>query len=260
MTDRMETPKIGGFDNVYFAQIKTDVAPALQMHQRAKLWDANDDWSNVTRHCLLETARVSILAELLGLSPAITQDLQLAAAAHDFFKRGEKKIAIARGLNGENYGLAGRGSTRALQHAGFPERVVRLSNAVGHTTIAETKVFLQKPTLADDDIAHLVMHYVDDYTVDDKPVTPAAEELGRVINDLDRRMDKNNANPRYQKMNEEGFREFGELSYEAQRETGHAVERRLAALLQERAEIVIDPLTLPEFIDGELQKKIAAVE
>jgi hypothetical protein len=101
------------------------------------------------------------------------------------------------------------------------------------------------------------MHYVDDYTINDRWVVPAEEGSHGLVNDLDRRVDKNEANPRYQKLNEEGRMVFrGETAYQAQRRVGHLVEQRLASLVKEKSGNDIRPERLPEMIDQMIRREI----
>lgn len=152
---------------------------------------------------------------------------------------------------------ASRIAQERVRNKGFNDRVVRLINAVGHSSLKEAEEILNKGSLTEENVAFLLMHYIDDYTINDQWARPAEIKAGIKINDLDRRMDKNEAHPRYTRLNQEGIKRFnGETSFQAQRRVGHAVERKIAALLQERTGQQIEPLDLPVFVDQQIMRKI----
>ena len=124
------------------------------------------------------------------------------------------------------------------------------------------KILGKQGPLSQKDIACLVLHYIDDYTRDVNwallaEVTPG----GKKINELDRRIDKNEANPNYKRFNEEGVGWFqeSETPFQLQRRIGHLVESKIAEIIKERSGQEIDPLDLPEFIDNEIRKKIESI-
>ncbi len=98
-----------------------------------------------------------------------------------------------------------------------------------------------------------IMHYMDDIVVNpniiDTTITMSSE--GERLNALDRRMQQNDTNPRYDNFNY-GWKEiYGETAFQTQRRVGHMVEAKLAKLLG-----VDDSLTLPSAIDAKIQKNI----
>jgi hypothetical protein len=246
----------------YFSHLAGSLKSAMRLHYEQGLWERTPegtrDWGNVTEHCLVEAARVGVMADQLGLQPETKRDLQLAAGLHDFYKKGEVQLMKARGLSWESYDEAGQKSTEIILAAGFSERVAYLASSVGHSTLNTTEALVTKPDLTEDDKAYLAMHYCDDYTVDAQWALPAeADGFGNRINDLDRRMDKNNANKRYEVINEAGREHFnGERSYDAQRRVGHLVEDRLAGLMGEQMGIAFDPIDLPVVIDNQIRADI----
>lgn len=247
----------------YFANTAVKVKSAFKMHKGEGLWERVDgkrDWGNVSEHCLVEVARGQIFADLLGFSPDLSRELMLAAGLHDFFKKGEKEIATASGLSWEAFDEAGRKSSEKLQEAGFSPRVVRLSGSVGHTSLSETEDILKKETLTQDDEAYLAMHYIDDYTVNAEWAAPASiDSDGKKVNEIDKRIDRNAANERYAKLNEEGRQHFnGETAFQAQGRIGHLVEERLAQVINARNNLSVAPLDLPEYIDGLIKAKISS--
>ena len=79
----------------YFVRLGLQMREALKLHKKAGLWERKEgkrDWGNVSEHCLVETARVNVFADKLGLSEDVKKDLATAAALHDSFKKGEKEI------------------------------------------------------------------------------------------------------------------------------------------------------------------------
>lgn len=264
MTQTVRTP----FDcdkTIHFANLGLRVRAALKMHVAQGYWERTPegarDWGNASEHCLVAAARANVFAVFLGFKEELRRDLVMAAALHDFFKKGEKQMLQANGLSYDSYDAAQEEAARVAREAGFSDRVVRLSGAVGHSTVHETERLLGLKALSDEDVAYLVMHYVDDYTIGSDWAKPAQVIEGAIINDLDRRMQKNEANPRYAVLNEEGRKYFnGETAYQASRRVGNLVERRLTELLRERAVeefseargdvLLTTPKMLPEYIDG----------
>jgi hypothetical protein len=245
--------KIFTANNNYYLQLALQMKDALILHRDSGLWvekDGKPDWGNVTRHCLLCAARASIFGRLLHFSDQLTHDLMLAATLHDFFKKEEKRIVTEEGYTWQAFEKATEEAKRIMDHAGFSAIVIRIANANGHGSLAETERLLNQVALTDEDLACLVFHYIDDYTIDDKPVTPAEVDL----NDFDRRMQKNAEHPRYKILNEEGRQHFdGETTFECQTWIGHLVEELLSARLYQTY-----PKLLPEFIEEELKTEMAA--
>jgi len=246
----------------YFIHLGLQMLEAFKLHKKAGLWERKNgkrDWGNVSEHCLVEVARVDVLADKLNLPEDIRKDLKFAASLHDFFKKGEKEIVTTEGLTWDSFEKASQESTRQMQEAGFNERIVRLANSIGHGSIIETEKILSNKSLSPEDIAYLILHYVDDYTIGNdwaKPTEILSDN--RRVNDLDRRVDKNEANQRYFQLNEEGKIRFqGETTFEAQRRIGHLVEARLASILVEQSGEIMDARDLPQYVDQKIQDRIA---
>ncbi len=244
----------------YFIHLGLQVREALKLHKGAGLWERKEgkrDWGNVSEHCLVEVARVSVLADELELPDDIKSDLKIAAALHDFFKKGEKEIVTAEGLTWDSFERASEESSRQMKEAGFSERIIRLANSVGHGSLIETENILNQENLSPEDIAYLILHYVDDYTIGSEWAKEAEVLDDKNINDLDRRIEKNKANPRYSQLDEEGRERFqGETTFEAQERIGHVVEKRLSSLLNERNRELSSPKELPQYIDQKIDNKI----
>lgn len=258
----------------YFRRLVKTVPSALALHNDpGRLWDKDESghgWANVTIHCLIEAARVKILASKLDLSDVLIEDVVNAAILHDFYKRFEIKAIqedMQRGGSGRAGALrANKEADEHLRRAGFRERVIRLANAVGGQpeVLLEVRRILDQERFSPDDLAFLVMHYIDNYTIGSAWVEPAAGGDGDLWNDVDRRVKKNLGNSTYIKMDEEsrtfyGDQPFfkGKTSLEALAELSHLIEERFAERIRRERGEVIEPLRLPEVIDKELKKEIS---
>lgn len=238
----------------YFVRLGLQMRPALELHQRAGLWERTPehkrDWGNVSEHCLAEAARAEVFGDLFRLPAALKEDLKIAGALHDYFKRREKEITREGGGTEEAFAKAETESLRRMTEAGFSERVIYLASGTG--TVESIKVvtpqLLAKSQLTDDEIAYLALHYIDDYAIGSDWVTPATTlPDGTVVNAFDRRMD--DLDVRYPELKAEGFNDF-------QRDIGHQVEERLAQILSERTGLQVSPKQLPETIEQGLKERI----
>lgn len=249
-----EGPFFGRQKREYFRNLGLEIRGALRLHQAAGLWErvgGKRDWGNVSEHCLVEAARAEVFAGLLGLSSELKKDLKTAAALHDYFKRREKEITRQGDNTQAAFAKAEAESLRLLTEAGFSERVIYLTGGTGsvESIKVETPRLLKKPQLSEDEIAYLILHYIDDYTTGSDWVTPVETHPdGGTVNAFDRRMD--DLDVRYPQLKAEGFNDF-------QRNVGHEVEERLAGLISERTGRKIDPKLLPELIDQEIRKRIS---
>lgn len=238
----------------YFAGLSRQVVNELKLHSRVGLWnrvDGKRDWENVSKHCLVEVARVGVLARMLGLREDVQKDLQKAAALHDFFKQKEKNILEVGNRSQRAMEVSEDISQTMLEVAGFSPRVVRLAGSVGHNSLEDTRQVLAKGTLSDDDKAFLIMHYVDDISMNDEWVHPAEVTFERgVVSQFDLRMDAIDRNTRYAEIKKTG-------AYKEQRRVGHLVENQLARLLSQRAKWKIEPWYVPQYIDSRIKTDIA---
>lgn len=267
MTEISETnPATDEFTDIqktrYFSTLSARNGRAFRQHIAEDLWVRNEngerDWGNVSEHCLVEIARVSVLSEMIGLPGPVKKDLEVAAGLHDVHKKQQKAIVTKHGLSYESFDLAAEMSQEELIKAGFNISVVDIAGAVGSESLHEVEILLEKSELTDLEKAQLIMHYVDDYTINADWATPTETSGGRKINALDKRMDANEANERYKLLNEEGRTHFnGETTYEAQRRVGHIVENRLAQFIQKSSGRTVDPLDLPTLVDADIKTKIS---
>ncbi len=242
---------------------------ALALHEEpGKLWekDANGkDWRNVTDHCLMEAARAEIFSKKLDLPPGVAQDLAVAAALHDFCKKFDiqytKEDIAAGGSGRRGYLRSERESGAILRKAGFSERIIRISESTNGEpeTLMAIKKIIGVDEISDDDLAYVVLHYIDGYTTGSELVAPAEKHM----NDIDRRMMRNAENPDYRKMNQEALISYkgipgfeGKTRFEAQAMVGHLIEDKLTKLIHARTGEKIHPRRLPEIIDEALRRAI----
>lgn len=240
----------------YFIKLGLSLREVFKMHKLAELWNRENgkkEWGNVSEHCIAEAARAKVFAEKLELSEDLKNDLVIAAALHDFWKKFE-----IQEINRGNYGYGEfEEENQMMKKAGFSERIIHLVNSVGVQPSLEVEEIARKENLSENDIAYLIMHYVDDYTIGSDWAKPSEIEDGKKVNDMDRRFKKGENNPVYANLGEEGKRYFnGKSAFEIQREVGVLVEKRLAELYNKKTGQSIDQKNLPEIIDEEIKKEI----
>ncbi len=258
----------------YFTKLGLQVRDSLKLHKASgMLWEREAGeraWGNVSEHCLVETARADALADKLRLPPELKQDLVIAAALHDFYKRHEReaeKKEIKAGQSGLEAAIRSAQEEEVImRQAGFKESVVNLVGVVGGLpeTLFDVKRILDKDKPTDGDIALLTMQYIDGYTRGSAWVEPAETSgEGKLINDVDRRMLQNIQNLDYKKIQEAakplliGHPFFeGKGLNEAMAELDHFIEERLVALIKARSNEEIDPLRLPEVLDEGIKERI----
>jgi len=228
----------------FFSKIALRVRDVLKMHNKAGLWGekgTEEDWRNVTEHCLVMVARADVLAEKLGFSEELKKDLAMGVAAHDFYKKQEIRKTGSGELTVQAMEEAEKESEKTLRVNGFSERVVKISGSAALVSLREMSLILEKDNLSQEDEACLVMHYLDDISTGSEWTTPNA---------LDGRIDKVEQNPKYKLLKDRGL-------YEQQRKIGHQVEDRLLELLIQRGVVEIKgPEELSQFIDNQIKNKI----
>lgn len=246
----------------YFAKLGFQTREALKQHKIAGLWGT--DWENVTKHCLVQVARGSELADALRLSTQIKKELMLAAQLHDVNKKDEITAARAayekKASVWEAFEQATQHKNAQLRVAGFSDAVIRLANAAPYGSIPEAELLLNKEELEENDIAFLILHYIDDISIGDDWVKPAAEEDNKTINQLDRRLRPPPTSTMHAQLNEEGRIHFaGQTVWEAAYNVGRKIEERLAKMVSQEVGREINPRALPEFIDQKIKASINAL-
>jgi len=168
----------------------------------------------------------------------IKQQLFAAAILHDFDKKEEITYTGSKGRTPESFFEAYDIAKKKLEKAGVDPDLIELAESDGYAALPQMEEILQKTEISNNDIAQLVLHYIGDYTLGSEWVGP----FDGKINDLDRRMDANDNNPKYKIMADKGF-------YKEQRRVGYLVENKIAELIQARTGQKIEPKRLPEIID-----------
>lgn len=225
-------------------------------------------WESVRAHCLIEAARVSVFGDMLGFDKGLLRDSVTAALLHD----GNKEQEVAEIEKAIRMGDSGRAASVAaaakymekLKSKKVSSRTVNFIHLVGGMpeTLIEIKKILNKKSLNSEDLAALVVHYVDDYTRNDEWVLSAERQDGKIINDVDRRAEKNRTSPRYEKI----YREITEIirahpffagmtSLQAAIAVSHEIEEKIALMLEVRSGTRIAPCDIPE----EVERKIKGV-
>lgn len=263
-----ENPEFARQKAQFFSDLALHLHPSMHLHREQGLWQRviNEDgervrdWGNVTEHCLVEAARVAVLADLVELPDDVKKDLLLAAGVHDFYKKAEITLLRENNTSWDAYAKAQEEARQILEASELPDRVIYLATAVGHETVPYALDLVAKPMLTADETAWLLMHYVDDYTIDSEWVVPATDDTGGILNDLDRRMNlvKVNALPggKYHGINRAGFEHFGEPTYDAQHRAGNQVQQRISELVSDHTGNTIEPKLLPETVDTIIAHKI----
>lgn len=248
----------------YFSKLAVRTREAMALHQERGLWERQKgtrEWGNVAEHSLVEAARAETVAEMMGLSEEMKNELIQAAALHDFYKKDEIEAYRRHGSSWEQLEAAERASEEIMAEHGWPPRTIRLAGSVGWHSLPETIEILKQPKHSAEDMAFLILHYVDDYTVNAEWTEPSTIDLsGKARNDLDRRIDKNEQNATYRPINEAGRQRFGGRTLaEVQREIGHAIEKILSEEIAKHSGQEVDPLSLPEVVDEKIKQRIAEI-
>jgi hypothetical protein len=251
---QLQGPEFERLQRSYFTRLGVRHQEAFKLHRDYGIWDKNPegikDWRNVSSHTLAEAARAETLAAMFGLSADLINDLGDAAIATDFYKRKEREHAEAGGFTWEAFGVAATESEN-ITRGRFGHRIAWLAGSVGHTSLGETQQMLDAHITTEEDLAYLILHYVDDYTFGSDW---AADHPGSA---LDARVDKNESNERYKVLDEDGREHLnGETTFQAQRRIGHDVEQLLVRILQSRTGISTTPDQLPYLIDNRIKQQI----
>ncbi|MFA6524247.1 MAG: hypothetical protein WC264_02645 [Candidatus Paceibacterota bacterium] len=238
----------------YFISLGFRVREVLELHKLYNLWgekDTKEDWRNVSEHCLVEVGRVKKFAEILNFSEETKNNLILAAGVHDFYKRYEVEETAKAGRTWDSYEKVSKEGTEKMYKAGLSPKVIYLANAPGHYSSLAVMEVLNHQKLSENDIAFLVMHYVDDYTIGSDWAKKGQLEL---------RIQHNEANSQYTILNEEGRRYYnGKTTFETQREVNKIVAEKLLFFLQENSQNITDSEDIPLFIDEKIKEEIEKI-
>lgn len=228
-------------------------------------FSGESNWGGVKGHCLIEAARVCILADLLGLGNETKKKLVLAALLHDGHKKEEIEAIQEEIKNGGSGRVASILATERylirLSKNGVPKEVISLIGFAGgmpEVVFAVEKI-INKENITNSDLAKIVLHYVDAYTRNDEWVEPA--EAG--INDIDRRAEKNRQNHNYQKITDEISAIFASRDFFPKLDSlavmalvNHMIEEKISRLISERNGVDVGALFIPEEIDRRLKAQL----
>lgn len=249
------------FDNAkthYFSDLAASLKWTIKLHGELLWWGQRTlpsgknssvrvewDWSNVTQHCLVVAARVDELALQMWLSDDIRSSLKQAAILHDAGKQIEKDTVTQGWLNWEAFDEAWRIQTKVLTEKWYNEDVIYLSWSAWHTALEEVREILKKwEKISERDIAFLILHYVDNYTVWDT-------EFETGTNPLKKRIQNNKDNERYRVLDNDGIERFGQTTFDEQLEVW--------TMLDEWFQKQLSQGDVPETIKSWIHKKISEV-
>lgn len=256
----------------YWASVGFRVREGFKMHQvTGQLDKGPDSWRNITEHCLVEVARAEVLGRWLGLPEGLIAEVRTAAFLHDYDKN--REIAVnraARAIGGPVYDALeeqAQESDDLLRSYGFNERVVRFASAAGGLApqLFEVKRILDQPEITEDDWAYLLVHYVDDCSMESKWVPQnRVDETGRSVNVIDDRAEENKKKGAYAQITKENEDKLkghpffeGMNNFDAMAVVSHQIEQKLAQRIQEITGEVVDPLAIPELVDRKITEDIA---
>lgn len=254
----------------YFIALGLNIKEAIKLHKKFDLLNKTQnekgqwtkEWGNASEHQLVVAARTRALCQMLNLSPEMTNDVTLAAGMHDFYK----KHVVGKTPKGKPMSMdqqieADQEAETELRRAGVPEKIINLIDSVGSSPDAVVKIqsILNKgENISEQEQAALVIHYVDDFTMgSDWAAQAETGPQGRIINDLNRRIDKARQNPKYKGVDEQGKQYFGGISaLDTQENLGEQVEQAIAGCLDKIVGKTINPKDLPTLIDEKIKKAI----
>ena len=230
-----------------------------------EILESENQWDNVTGHCLIEAARACVFAELLGFDAELKKDLVLAALLHDGHKK-EEMEAIEKELQDGGSGYVASNTamekySEGLQSKGISARVIKFISFVGGMPDALFAVrgVLNANSLGNEELGLLIVQYLDAYARGSAWVEPA-DSNG---NDIDRRMKKNRENAKYTKINAEASKILqqkpffaGMDSFGAMAGLGHEIEKKLAQYIGVKSGKNTEPLKIPEMVDAELRVRL----
>jgi hypothetical protein len=249
----------------YFFRLGLETRAALRLHRNeGGLWDRRDDdpkrerdWGNVSEHTMVVAARCEVLADFLELSPQVKQGLLLAAQAHDFYKKHFVELTKNSPDPRSSTLISEQESAEIVQKSGLPVETIEIFGFLSDTNILEEAKIAGQSVLSELDLAKLVLCYTDQISLNSEWIESMDSEGN---NNLDRRVLRNDSNPKYVQNSEEWRRDLGgESLHEALRRVGHLAENRLTEILNTKLDNPIEPSRLPEFIDENIKQRILEI-
>jgi hypothetical protein len=257
--------------NAYWLGIGLSVRDGFRMHRLSgQLAHGPDNWRNVPQHCLVEVARATVLGTWLGLPDSLIAEIKMGSFLHDDRKK-QEIIATKQVLQMNISPLAAARSEHAkaddlLSQNGFSERVRRWAGSAGGDVpqLIEAQRILDQKNITDEDLAYLIVHYIDDCSVGSNWIRPSgSSQEGARVNIIDYRMQENKEKQVYSKISQEiteelsGHPVLGKFSnLDAAAFVSHQIEERLALLISANLSKPVDPLMIPEMIDEEIRSQI----
>lgn len=262
----------------FWAGMALSVRKGLAMHQvtdqMTKISGTQErPWGNVTEHCLVEVARTEVLGKWIGLPQDLIMDMKLGALLHDFSKRQE--ITATREANKNNTSpltavkAVQTESEEMLRSAGFSDKVRRLADASGGYApqLIETQRILDQSNLSEDDLAYLIVHYVDDCSIGGNWIKPSkVDDQGKRVNIIDYRTQGDKSKSDYNLIDKETAAEltdhpkFGGMNpHDAMAIVSHQIEQRLAQQITQKTGENVDLLQIPELVDQKISAAISGI-
>ncbi len=250
----------------FFSILASKALSAFREHSDYGLMKKEEDgssWRNVSQHCLVEGARSIEIGQLIGLSSETIRKLFLAAVLHDFYKKvevlGNKERNDKPGY--KELKESAEDSLRILKDHNWDDEIVYIVSSIG--SMDEVEQILKNGPVDEKELAFLILQYIDSYTVSSDWVEPKKDVEGRIVNQVDCRVDYNENNPFNAKMKEDSrtiLHLDGESIFEAQRRQGHQIEELITGKIYDQTGDNIDPLDIPWIVDNNIKERINNIE
>lgn len=215
--------------------------PAMRVAKNAGLFPKKEEWRNVVGHELVAAEAVDVLAELVELPISKKEFLYQAALLHDVGKRKQRALINEKGESGAKEVFHWQADF--LRQNGYSEKVIQLTETVGHTSLIKlvkdpkSEILELKDEI---DLASMIMHYVDSIS------------MGSNIVSVDKRIDVlEKRQPPYPEVGKGGEIFGGRTYYQIQRIVGHLIEEKLAIILG-----IENPRAIPGLIRAKIEERI----
>jgi hypothetical protein len=243
MTEEIKQTTDKEKQTAYWQKRTLQALPETRAAKAAGLFPKKEGWRNVEEHMLVAAEAADVLAELLDLPKHERNDLYKAALLHDIGKRKQKGLIDKKGEEGIEEAALWRSSF--IRDRGYSEKVIQLTKMTGHRSLVR---LLKNPKAEqlelkeDIDLATLILHYVDDITMNSRIVT------------VDERMDAlESRQPPYPEAGK-GREIFNRTYYQVQRIVAHLIEEKFVARLGiEKAD------EIPDLIREKINERIADI-
>lgn len=223
-SDKKKTKYFSSFASGHFSDMKI-------LREGGILGKENEDWRNISEHCLVEAVGADILAEVLLANRDKTVQ---AALLHDWFKRKEIEAMKSMG-GGEGYKQTISEDERILKEHGVDEDVIKIA----HSNIPQSA---DPEYLSNRTIEQKIMHFIDAVTSGTEFVS--IKERFDALEKKQRNIDFSNS----------FMQKFNKSLYDLQRE--------LTELEQEEFEqkLGLERGSLISFIKAKIEERISAAQ